>query len=226
VSEKLLLFAVFVASMLLMAGNYRRKRKKIVFFGDSITNPGARPGGYITRIIRILKEADIEYHYELTGAGVDGNTVQDLYQRMDKDILEKGADVVVIFIGIDDILQKTAGNENNEEKFKTTYEAIIKKLDAAAIKIVLCTLTVIGEKSDYMNELDADVEIYSEIVRNIGAGYDLPVVDLRRAFINYNLINNVSDNEYGMLTYDRVHLNDNGNQLAAEEMWKVLQQIN
>lgn len=225
-SEKLLLFAVFVASMLLMAGNHRRKRKKIVFFGDSVTNQGARPGGYITRIIRILKEADIEYQYELTGAGVDGNTVQDLYQRMDKDILERGADTVVIFIGIDEILQKPAGDENAVKKFKTTYEAIIKKLDAAAIKIVLCTLTVIGEKSDYMNEPDADIEIYSEIIRKTGAEYDLPVVDLRRAFINYNLINNVSNNEQGTLTYDKVHLNDTGNQLAAEEIWKVLQQIN
>lgn len=225
-SEKLLLFAVFVASMLLMAGNHRRKRKKIVFFGDSITNQGARPGGYITRIIRILKEADIEYQYELTGAGADGNTVQDLYQRMDKDILERGADAVVIFIGIDEILQKPAGAENAVKKFKTTYEAIIKKLDAAAIKIVLCTLTVIGEKSDYINEPDADIEIYSEIIRKTGAEYDLPVVDLRRAFINYNLINNVSNNEQGTLTYDKVHLNDTGNQLAAEEIWKVLQQIN
>lgn len=208
-----------------MAENHRRKRKKIVFFGDSITNQGARPGGYITRIVRLLKEADIEYKYELTGAGADGNTIFDLYQRADKDILSQGADIVVIFIGINDVGRKLTGGGTGEKEFEAIYEAIIKKLEAAGIKMVLCTLTVIGEKSDYMNELDADVEIYSEIVRHLAAKHDLPLVDLRKAFLNYNLINNTENNEYGVLTYDKVHLNNNGNQLVAEEMWKVLQQI-
>ncbi|MEJ7679001.1 MAG: GDSL-type esterase/lipase family protein [Segetibacter sp.] len=225
-SEKLLLLAVFVACMLLMAGNHRRKRKKIVFFGDSITNYGARPGGYITHILRLLKEADIEYNFELAGAGVDGNTVLDLYQRMDNDILSKGADIVVIFIGINDVWHKLTEGGTDEKKFETIYEAIIKKLDVAAIKIILCTPTVIGERLDYINEQDADLEIYSEIVRNLAAKYDLPLVDLRKAFLNYNLLNNIENNEYGILTYDKVHLNNNGNQLVAEEMWKVLQLVN
>ncbi len=208
-----------------MAGNHRRKRKKIVFFGDSITNQGARPGGYIARIVRLLKEADIEYNYELAGAGVDGNTIFDLYQRADKDILLQGADIVVIFIGINDVWHKLTGGGTGEKEFKAIYEAIIKKLNAAAIKIVLCTLTVIGEKSGYINELDSDLEIYSEIIRNLASAYDLPLVDLRKAFLNYNLINNTENNEYGVLTYDKVHLNNNGNQLVAEEMWKILQQV-
>ena len=224
-SDKLLLLAVFVASMLLMAGNHRRKRTKIVFFGDSITNYGARPGGYITRILRILKEAEIEYNYELAGAGVDGNTVFDLYERTDSDILSKGADIVVILIGINDVWHKLSGKGTDKMTFERIYEAIIKKLQPAAIKIVLCTPTVIGERLHYMNEQDADLEIYCEIVRNLASKYELPFADLRKAFLNYNFINNINDNEYGILTYDRVHLNENGNQLVAEEMWKVLQQV-
>lgn len=224
-SDKLLLLAVFVVSMLLMAGNHRRKRKKIVFFGDSITNLGARPGGYITRIAKLLKEADIEYNYELAGAGVDGDTVLELYHRVDNDILSEGADIVVIFIGINDVKDKLKGGGTNEKKFGATYEAIIKKLDAAAIKIVICTPTVIGEKINYTNELDGDLEIYSEIIRNIAAKYELPIVDLRKAFLNYNLINNVENDDYGILTFDKVHLNPIGNQLVAEEIWKVLQQV-
>ena len=224
-SEKLLLLAAFVISMLLMAENHRRKRKKVVFFGDSITQQGARPGGYIPRIVRLLKEADIEYNYELAGSGLDGNTVFDLYQRVDRDILLQGADIVVIFIGINDVWHKLTGGGTGAKEFEAIYEAIIKKLEAAAIKMVLCTLTVIGEKSGYANELDADVEIYSEIVRKIAEKHDFPVVDLRKAFLNYNQLNNSGNHEYGSLTYDRVHLNNNGNQLVAEEMWKVLQQV-
>ena len=224
-SDKLLLLAVFVVSMLLMAGNHRRKRKKIVFFGDSITNLGARPGGYITRIVRLLKEADIEYNYELVGAGVDGDTVLDLHDRVDNDILSEGADIVVIFIGINDVKGKLKGGGTNENEFVSTYEAIIKKLDAAVIKIVICTPTVIGEMINYTNELDQELETYSQIVRNLASKYELPLVDLRKAFLNYNLINNVENDDYGILTFDKVHLNHEGNQLVAEEIWKVLQQV-
>ncbi|WP_018615115.1 SGNH/GDSL hydrolase family protein [Segetibacter koreensis] len=224
-SEKLLLLAIFVVSMLLMAGNHRKKRKKIVFFGDSLTNFGSRPGGYIPRILRMLKDTDIEYNFELVGAGVNGNTVSDLYRRMDRDILSKGADIVVIFIGINDIWHKVTGGGTDREKFETVYEAIIEKLESVAIKAVLCTPTVIGEKLHYTNEQDADVELYSEIVRNLALKYDLPLVDLRKAFFDYINANNVENAEYNILTYDRVHLNNNGNQLVAEEMWKVLQQI-
>jgi len=225
VSEKLLLLAAFVFSMLLMAENHRRKRKKIVFFGDSITNYGARPGGYIAHIIHLLKEADIEYKYELTGAGADGNTVIDLIRRIDNDILSKGADIVIIFIGINDVWHQLTGGGTDKETFQNAYAAIIDKLKTVAIEVVLCTPTVIGEKTDFTNEQDADLEIYSEIVRNLAFKYDLPLIDLRKAFLNYNLIHNTENTDYGILTYDKVHLNSEGNQLVAKDMWKVLQHV-
>lgn len=208
-----------------MGGNHRRKRKKIVFFGDSITNHGARPGGYIRRIERLLKEADIEYKYELSGAGINGNTVGDLYQRVEKDILSEGADIVVIFIGVNDVWHKLKGGGTDRKEFEAVYEALIKKIHIADIKTVLCTPTVIGEKIEWENEQDEDLEVYSKIIRNLASKYSLPLVDLRKAFLNYNLANNVKNHEDGILTYDKVHLNDNGNQVVAEEMWKVLQHI-
>lgn len=204
-----------------MAGNYRRKRKRIVFFGDSITSMGARPGGYITHILRLLKDADIEYKYELAGAGVDGDTVLDLYQRVDKDVLSEGADIVVIFIGINDVRYQLT----SEKQFENTYEAIIKKLEAAAIKIVLCTPTAIGEKTDFSNEFDIELNTFSDIIRALAAKHYLPLIDLRKAFLAYNLANNVENSDFGILTFDKVHLNHKGNQLVAEEMWKVLHQV-
>lgn len=206
-----------------MAENYRRKRKKIVFFGDSITAYGARPGGFIRRIEQLLKEGELEGKYELSGAGVDGNTVLDLYERVEKDVLFEGADIVVIFIGINDVWQKLIGKGVYE--FEATYEDLIKKLISAEIKVVLCTPTVIGEKKGFQNEQDEDLEIYSETIRNLAARYSLAVVDLRRAFLQYILINNPDNQVSGLLTFDTVHLNNEGNQLVAEEMWKVLHQI-
>jgi len=48
------------------------------------------------------------------------------------------------------------------------------------------------------------------------------LIDLRKAFASYEQANNTEDKESGLLTNDRVHLTDAGNQLVADEMIKGL----
>ncbi len=48
------------------------------------------------------------------------------------------------------------------------------------------------------------------------------MIDLRKQFLDYNLIYNTTNKEAGILTTDKVHLNDEGNNLVAEEMYKAL----
>ena len=51
---------------------------RIVFFGDSITQAGAKPGGYIVKMGEILEKKGLKAKYDLIGAGVSGNKVYDL----------------------------------------------------------------------------------------------------------------------------------------------------
>lgn len=48
------------------------------------------------------------------------------------------------------------------------------------------------------------------------------LIDLRKVFVDFEIKNNTTDAESGILTTDRVHLNDKGNQLVADEMKKAL----
>jgi lysophospholipase L1-like esterase len=225
-TAKLLLFAGFVLSMLLMSFNYGRKKRKILFLGDSITGQGLKFKGYITHISRLIKQDGLEEKYELIGAGRSGDKVYDLYLRLDEDVLAKGPDVVVIFIGVNDVWHKqTSGTGTDADKFVAFYTAIINRLKASGTKIVLCTPAVIGEKVDYKNWLETDLNNYSDVVRNLASQHNLPVVDVRKHFLEYNLINNPENLEAGILTTDGVHLNDRGNELVAEEMWKVIREI-
>jgi lysophospholipase L1-like esterase len=100
---------------------------------------------------------------------------------------------------------------------------MIKRFMAAGIKPVLCTLSVIGESSDPFNEFNEELDVYSDVIRKLATENDFPVIDLRKAFVAYNLVNNPNNLEQGILTADTVHLNNTGNQLVADEMWKVLQ---
>jgi lysophospholipase L1-like esterase len=212
--------------MLLMSVNHRKRRKKIVFFGDSITEQGLRIGGYIRVLRDLLYEAAIDDDYELVGAGVSGDKVYDLYLRMDEDILSKGADLVVIFIGINDVGHKwSLGTGTDISSFEAFYVAIIEKLLAAGIKVVLCTPGLIGEAVQFENKEDVEIERYCGLIRDIAVKYQLPLVDIRKAFVEYNRAYNMDNKSMGVLTTDRVHLNIQGNQLVAKVMWPVLQQF-
>lgn len=199
------------------------KKKSVVFFGDSITELGVKPGGYIQRIDSMCRAAHRSADFDFAGAGIGGNKVYDLYLRMEEDILAKKPDVVFIYIGVNDIWHKTLlGTGTDADKFQKFYLAIIKKLKEHNIKPVLCTPAVIGELKDCTNTQDGDLNKYSGIIRKLAADNNLALVDLRKLFLDHYLTHNPDNKDKGILTTDKVHLNSAGNQLVADAMWHVL----
>ena len=191
------------------------KPKKIIFFGDSITQAGVQPGGYVD----LIKKALGTENYEVIGAGIGGNKVYDLYLRMENDVLNKKPDLVVIYIGVNDVWHKQSMRTGTDyDKFIGFYNALIKKIQDNGAKVVLCTPAVIGEKKGGANEMDADLDKYSGAIRDIAAKHNLPLCDLRKIFLDYNKENNPEDKEKGILTSDGVHLNDKGNQTLADKL--------
>jgi isoamyl acetate esterase len=214
-------FLVFL--FLFTTAMFNMNAKRVIFFGDSITEAGAKPGGYISKLREDLVKKGLADRYELLGAGIGGNKVYDLYLRMEDDILAKNPDIVVIWIGVNDVWHKqTFGTGTDADKFEKFYAAIIKKLQARNIRIILCTPAVIGEKTDGSNQQDADMDKYSQIIRGLAMKYNCDLVDLRKHFLEYSQKNNPDNKESGILTLDRVHLNDQGNRLAADEIEGVL----
>ncbi len=218
ISGPFFLFTIFIISMSMIT----QKKTKIVFFGDSITQMGIDSGGYITRMANDLAAKGIGSKYDLIGAGISGNKVYDLYLRMDEDVLAKNPDVVVIWVGVNDVWHKTFGTGTDADKFEKFYSAIVKKLLAKNIKVVVVTPAVIGERTDYTNQQDGDLNYYSNIIRKIAKEYKTDIVDLRKDFRDYDLKNNPENKESGILTVDRVHLTAVGNKLVAHKMLEVL----
>lgn len=139
------------------------------------------------------------------------------YLRLEEDVLSKIPDVVVIYVGVNDVWHKTVlGTGTDADKFEKFYAAIIKKLQENNIKLILCTPAVIGERTDNSNQQDGDLNLYSQIIRNLAEQYRCSLCDLRKAFLEYNLKNNSTNSASGILTTDKVHLNEKGNQLVAD----------
>ncbi len=221
-SRSIALLTLF-ASFAILTSLTTRRSQKVVFFGDSITQQGAKPGGYIVKITETLAQKNLSSDYELTGAGIGGNKVYDLYLRMDDDVLSQNPDIVFIWVGVNDVWHKTLyGTGTDIDKFEKFYTAIINKLLDRHIRVILCTPAVIGEKTDFTNQQDGDLNAYSQVVRNLAQKFHCGLVDLREIFHTYELRNNPGNKESGILTVDRVHLNETGNQLVADKMLEAL----
>jgi len=202
------------------------QKKKVIFFGDSITEAAVENEGYIIKVGELASKGNAGDKYDFIGAGISGNKIYDLYLRLENDVLSKNPDMVIIFIGVNDVWHKRShGTGTDPDKFEKFYTAIIKKLQDKNIKVILATPAAIGEKTDSSNELDGDLNNYSNIIRGLAKSNKLPLVDLRQAFLDYNKKFNPENKEAGILTSDRVHLNPKGNQLVAEEMWKVIKTL-
>jgi lysophospholipase L1-like esterase len=198
-------------------------KKRIIFFGDSITELGVKKGGYIDLLSNKITSNGQSNQYELIGAGIGGNKIYDLFLRMDKDVVNKEPNVVVIWVGVNDVWHKSMmGTGTDYDKFGLFYDAVVKKIQAKGAKVVLVTPAVIGERFDQSNPQDGELNLYSNWIRKYAAEKQLALVDCRKLFLDYSIKNNAKNVDKGVLTYDRVHLNDAGNQLVADAVWEAI----
>jgi lysophospholipase L1-like esterase len=199
-----------------------KKGDKIIFFGDSLTAlagiDGPKDKGVTKGYVRIFRDAiqkahkdkDIEVDWVATG----GHTVPDLLKRLDKDVLAKKPTIVVIQIGCND------ARRIPKDTFKTSLEELIDRLQKEKIQVIQCTLTSVGEKHDGTNKDDAKLDEFAAVQREIVKAKNVPLNDLRKAFVEHWKKNNPDNKASGILTYDGNHFNDAGHQFVAEKMLK------
>lgn len=206
-----------------------KKADRIVFLGDSITQAGVKPQGYVTVLTEAIKAANPDLGIETFGAGISGNKVPNLQARLEKDVITKKPTLVFIYIGINDVWHwkmdkegKLLGGGTTKEIFEEGLKDIIAKINAVGARVILCTPSVIGEKHDGSNERDAMLEEYSAISRKVASDTNSQLVDLRKAFIDHLKANNPDNLPKGILTGDGVHLNPAGNAFVATEMGKAI----
>ncbi len=220
---------LFISFVFIACSFVPQKKTKVVFFGDSITELGVKEKpykGYILQLDSICKGEKKAEQFDFVGSGIGGNKVYDLYLRLEEDVLSKNPDVVVIYVGVNDVWHKTLlGTGTDADKFERFYLAILRKLKEKNIKAILCTPAVVGEKKDMSNPLDGDLNRYSNIIRDMAKKNNLLLIDLRQKFLDYIKTNNPDNQEKNILTYDRVHLNTKGNQFVADLMWKAIKSL-
>ncbi len=209
----------------LTAGNSPlTKGEMIAFFGDSITQAGAGPRGYCRLIAEAIAEQRPELGVKIVYAGISGHKVPNLQGRLDRDVLSKQPTVVFIYIGINDVWHSTNGRGTPKDRFDAGLRDLIKKITAAGAKVVLCTPSTIGEKTDGTNKLDSLLEEYAAISRKVAADTGSTLCDLRKEFLDHLKKHNPDNKQRGILTGDGVHLNNAGNKFVAAQAARAIAQ--
>ncbi|MBL6655426.1 MAG: SGNH/GDSL hydrolase family protein, partial [Flavobacteriaceae bacterium] len=232
--------------LIIGCNDVNESKLKIVFLGDSITEAGVydkdvgienngeliypKYTGFITFLAPSLAE-----NTELVGKGISGDKVSDLLTRYKKDVIDLDPDIVFIYIGINDVWHKyDFGTGSDIDLYENGLRQIISEIQKIGSRVVLCTPTVIGENhgdftlaNEYvehyrdaktMEDMNKDLDAFSDVIRKLSSEYSTDLIDLRRVFLDYISQNNPNNNPSGILTYDGVHLNDQGNKLIADQM--------
>lgn len=218
-----------VAAVLLPAGcgslmNLARGNGKIIFFGDSITEHGGKPNGYVTLVADSLRATFGGNAPEIINSGISGNKVTDLQKRLSKDVLSRRPMIVVIYIGINDVWHSALPGLKGTGKdvYESGLKDIISQIHSEGVRVILCTPSVIGEKANGENPQDGMLSEYVEISKKVARETNSELCDLHAVFIDYLRKHNPEDARENILTVDGVHLNDEGNLLVAQSMLKAL----
>lgn len=214
----LILACLMLAGCSMFSSRGVKPGERVVFFGDSITFFGDRPGGYVT----LVRDGLARDGVEVIGAGIPAHKVGDLMERVDKDVIAKKPSVVVIYIGINDVWHWRRNQGTTQDVFEADLNALTDKIQAAGGRVILVTPTVIGEKKNGANKWDPWLDEFAGITRKVAQDRGLVLVDLRAMFKDYIRTHNPNDLDKGILTEDTVHLNPTGNKLVAQQMLKAL----
>ncbi|MEW4527046.1 SGNH/GDSL hydrolase family protein [Maioricimonas sp. JC845] len=209
----------------------------IVSFGDSTTAPRGKLTVYSDRLARELPSPTRKVH--VVNAGIGGNNTDMARRRFEKDVLAHQPDVVIIQFGINDAavdVWKTPPVTQprvSVDRYRENLLHFISTLKKQNARVILMTpnpllwtpsLKQRYGRPPYDPGSDAGFNLllrdYAAAVREIAKQQDVPLVDIDRAFHEY-------DRQPGQsladLLSDGMHPNEQGQRLVADLLIRELQ---
>lgn len=147
----------------------------------------------------------------MVNAGISGNTSADGLARLDRDVIARQPDLVVVMFGINDMSRSTAPAD-----YRSNLEEIARQLSGAGAEVVLCTPTFSERLGAHPLETQ---QAYREMVREVAREDSLAVADTHAAFASLRAEN---PDAYVLAMSDAVHPNMNGHKLIAETVARAI----
>jgi len=202
-----------------------KENSKIVMIGDSITDcgrlrpigegkSGAYGDGYVNMVNAFLNVFYPEKNLRIFNMGISGNTVRDLKERWENDVLQLQPDYLSIMIGINDVWRQLDSPLQTErhvsiDEYEKTLENLVTTTKGHVKQIILISPYVIEPNiNDAMRQL---MDAYRAVVYKIANKYQTIYVDTQKAFDEM-----LSHYYSGYFAWDRIHPNSSGHLVIAK----------
>jgi len=184
--------------------------EKIAFLGDSITQGGMGPTGYVTLVIQGLKANGV--NATAIGAGISGHKSNDMLARLQRDVIDRKPDWMTLSCGVNDVWHGPKGVPLDQ--YKQNITQIVDKAQAAGIKVVILTATMITENPKEPN--NEKLAAYNDFLRELAKEKKCLLAELNGAMQKELDEKEKAGGKRGkLLTSDGVHMNPLGNVMMA-----------
>jgi len=192
---------------------------RIVAFGDSITEGviGVTPEQNWLNLLG----SKLGSGYELFNAGVGGNSAREAMARLQKDVLSRHPDAILIEFGGNNNDPVKPERRVNDEEFMKHLNHFKESLPQSCKVMMITFPPIIDERHALRNlvpggKMNIRLESQRQIVRDFAAANNWPLLDL------YKLM---YDQRYELILDDGVHLNPAGQIFFSEVVYKLMKRV-
>jgi lysophospholipase L1-like esterase len=224
-SHRVIFFLIFCGSVFTLCGQplLLQDRQVVVTLGNSITEAGERPDGYVNVMRRTMEVLYPEMTVYFVNAGIGGHKSTDMFDRFERDVLQYAPDWVTISVGVNDVWHGFKDNHVTGDGplavplpvYKEKLGKMIELAKQHNIRVALFTATVIKENLSSLE--NQKLVPYNQAVRDIAKTHKCVLIDQDLACRQVLLPLQKPDMaNLGVLTNDGVHMLSSGNWLMAK----------
>ena len=204
--------ALCLAASALSAQIAVKSGDKIVFMGDTVTRMGNGRAGFLNLVMSALQTNGVKA--VKIPAGASGHKSNQMLGRLDRDVIQKAPQIMVLSCGMSDVQQGKRGV--SLEDYKKNMTQIVDKALAAGIKVYILTSTMITENPDHPN--NQKLAGYNDFLRTLAKEKSCTLVDLNADMQKQIAAVKAKHPKIkgNLLTVDGVHMNPLGNIMMAE----------
>lgn len=201
------------------------KGSRLLMIGDSITDcdrnynsdsswDGAFGNGYVNLVNACLTGLAPEYRIMVINRGISGNTIRDLKQRWQRDVLDLKPDYISIMIGINDVWRHFGGplqqlEQIEPDEYRKTYEELVNETRPKVKDIFIISPFMI--EPNRQDPMRAMVDIYAGIARETATRHGLQYIDVQQKIDGF-----LKELSGYIISSDRVHPNVQGHMILAK----------
>ncbi len=202
--------------------------ERICWVGDSITANGE----FISNIWGYLLRKFADRRIEFYNCGISGDTVQNVIERFDRDVVPCKPQQAVVMLGMND----SGAADYSEsgfmpaqellQKYRDDMSRLLQMLEQTGAELILCTPTPYDDSAMLQAQCDVGrnktLGCYAEIVREIAAEKGCPVVDFWAAMTQYNKTAQAVNPYFTVIGSDRIHPESLGHTIMSHIFLQTL----